>query len=80
MWKESAQHPLPKLHGFPLVTLWTKTADVSSIMSHTGYAILIYALERSKPATAKSLNATRFGTEIFAITQRVAVWQFPSKQ
>ena len=38
---------------FPMLTLQTITDDLSSVMLHTGYAIIISAFERSKPQEPK---------------------------
>ena len=51
---------------FPMLTLQIITDDLSSIMLHTGKAIIISAFERSKATRAKSLNATRFESVKFS--------------
>ena len=54
--------------------LKTMTTHIHSIILRSGEAIVTSVFTESGTVRAKSLNATRFETEIFGITQRVAVW------
>ena len=66
--------PLPPLHVECYFTFRTMATHVHYIILRSGEAIVISVFTESGTVRAKSLNVTCFETEIFAITQRVAVW------